>query len=146
MTVHEKVFCAPGAMLSPAARPTRPIPQVELSYGFTAPRRNIVPAVHATVPVFRMVTDTAYCCPPVIDEGTVCETNAACRLAGVAVGAGSCVLVRVEAGVAVRVEAGVAVRVKVALGVTVGVGSATLICPCTALQAMASSFNEQRLR
>ena len=73
-TLNVKVALEPGA--TDEARLTRFNPQVVLLAGF-CDCRLYVPAAHVVVPVFCIVTETVAACPAVIEDGTLCVTNAA---------------------------------------------------------------------
>src|SRR5690348_690630 len=72
-----KVFVCDGLMRSAASSSSRPSPQVGLSWGLCAPRRNPSCALQVEAPVFLMVMDTSYCLPATMYLGTDCRTNRA---------------------------------------------------------------------
>src|SRR3989338_3961487 len=64
-------------MASAAPRSIRENPQIVLPLGFWEPSLYLVAAVQVVVPVFFMVTDTAYDWPAVMVVGTLWATNRA---------------------------------------------------------------------
>jgi hypothetical protein len=77
VTLNVKVLDCPGAMASPAAKLTRFDPHVVLSWRFCDPSLYPAAAVQVLVPELRIVTDTEYTKPAVIDVGTDWLTKSA---------------------------------------------------------------------